>query len=165
MDALRSADEAEKKDAIVLLIRDRLVVEGGIDEKHFRFLAGKPAIDDATWLVDFSHDDVDWERSTIRAPRADPHFALPEWFLIEIATAGLSLFGSMTAGKPTRKKRIGPEFARAQGALKKIYGEKIPAMEEVPNKDLEKIVNDRLKLDGLKVVKADAVQRASGRRR
>src|SRR5258707_15323627 len=97
MDALRGTDESEKKDAVLLLIRDRLVFDGKIDEKHFRFLAGKPSIVDASWLANLSDSEIKWEDSFILAPGAPGSFPDTQWFLIEIATSSLSLFGSRTS--------------------------------------------------------------------
>jgi hypothetical protein len=163
MDALGQADESEKQDAVLLLIRDRMVFDGKIDEKHFRFLTGKPSIIDALWLANLSHDDVDWENSNIRAPSGD--VLTDRWFLIEIASSALSLFGSrISAKKPRRASRTPPEQARALKSIIAIYG-RIPPQDEVSNPVLEQAVNKDLKLKNLEPVKKDAIQRAAGRRR
>jgi hypothetical protein len=171
MDALGQADEIEKQDAVLLLIRDRLIYDGKIDEKHFRFLTGKPSIADATWLANLSHESVDWEKSCIIAPGADnnvyhalPSDFTPQWFMIEIASAGLSLFGARKSAKePRRARRTPPEQARALKAMKAIYG-RIPPQDEVSNSVLEQAVNKHLKQKGLEAVKKDAIQRVAGRR-
>jgi hypothetical protein len=166
MDALPGSNIDEKKEAIILLIRDRLIINGAIDETHFRFLGGKPPINVGYWLANFSYDDVSWDESTIRAP-AGGVADIVRWYLIEIAASGLTLFASDKGGKgkkPTRNK-ASPEQERALKALHAIYGDRIPPQNEVSNKVLEKIVNDRLHADGLQKVKPDALQRAAGRRR
>jgi hypothetical protein len=161
MDALGQADEIEKQDAVLLLIRDRLIYDGKIDEKHFRFLTGKPSIVDALWLGNLSHDDVDWENSNICAPCSDAVGL--QWFLIEIASSGLSLFGSRASAKEARRRRTPPEQARALKAIKAIY-DRIPPQDEVSNPVLEQAVNNYLKQEGLEAVKRDAILRAAGRR-
>jgi hypothetical protein len=39
-DALPGADESEKREAIALLVRDRIIVDGHLNEAEFRFLEG-----------------------------------------------------------------------------------------------------------------------------
>jgi hypothetical protein len=162
MDALGQADEFEKQEAVLLLIRDRLIYDGKIDERHFRFLTGKPSIVDAVWLATLSHESVDWQNSGIIAPGADNN-AYPQWFLIEIASAGLSHFGSMKSAKKPRRARTSPEQARALKAMKALYGG-IPPQDEVSNSVLNQEVNKYLKQEGLEPVKKDAIQRVAGRR-
>jgi hypothetical protein len=169
MGALRGSDESEKKDAILLLIRDRLVFDGKFDEKHFRFLAGKPSIVDASWLADLDHKNVDWQASSIIAPGDSGlpgDLGPPRPYLIEIATSALSLFGSRTSAKASlmRARRFGPETARALKAIKAIY-DTIPPQDEVSTPVLDKTVNKYLKQQNLEPVKRDAIQRATGRRR
>jgi hypothetical protein len=164
MRALPEASEEEKREAILLLVRDRLIINGKIDETHFRFLGGKPQIDDAGWLAGLSEDDVAWDSSTIRTASIDP-FAAPSWHLIEIATSCLSLFGSQTITTEENKpKRTPVEQARALTAITAVYG-RIPSQTEIPNKVLDQAVNQYLKSKGLPPVKADAIQRAAGRRK
>jgi hypothetical protein len=168
MRALRGASEEEKREAILLLVRDRLIINGKIDETHFRFLGGKPQIDDASWLAGLSEDDVAWDSSSIRTASIDP-FAAPSWHLIEIATSCLTLFGfqktTTEENKPKRAlTRTKAEQERAKTAMMEIYG-KIPPQTEVSNKVLGKAVNENLEQKGLKAVKADALQRAAGRRK
>jgi hypothetical protein len=167
MRALPEASEEEKREAILLLVRDRLIINGKIDETHFRFLAGKPQIDDAGWLAGLSEDDVAWDSSTIRTASID-QFAAPSWHLIEIATTCLNLFGrlSTTSGKGPRRAstRTKVEQERAKMAIMAVYG-RIPSQTEIPNKVLEQAVNQHLKSEGLPTVKADALQRAAGRRK
>ena len=164
MDALGSTDESEMQDAVLLLIRDRLVFDGKIDEKHFRFLTGKPSIVDATWLVNLSHESVDWEKSCIIAPRQPGNFPDTEWFLIELATSCLSLFGSRTSeSAPLRARRTPQEVTRARGALKELFGDKIPGPDELTNKDLHKIVNDHQQNKELRLIAKDSLMRAAGR--
>src|SRR5258705_6819856 len=125
MDALRGTDESEKEDAVLLLIRDRLVFDGKIDERHFRFLAGKPSIIDASWLASLSDSEIEWEDSGIVAPREPGSFPHTQLFLIEIATSALSLFGSSASGSTAKAQRTPPEQLRALKAIKEIYS-KIP---------------------------------------
>ena len=164
MDALGRADESEMQDAILLLIRDRLVFDGKIDEKHFRFLAGKPSIVDASWLANLSDSEVKWEDSTILAPREPGSFPDTQWVLIEIATSSLSLFGSRTSESAPRAQRTPPEVTRAKGALRKLYGDKIPGSDEMTGQDLLKALNEFQKTQPNKrEFKKDSVMRASGR--
>jgi hypothetical protein len=162
MDALGSTDENEMKDAVLLLIRDRLVFDGKIDERHFRFLAGKPQIDDATWLAELAHEDIAWGDSCIRARPADPLALQPQWFLIEIATAALSLFGhtSKTKVKPTRTP---PEQIRASAALRDLFGDSVPTRGEMTDGYLLKMLNDHIGNKGRPITK-DTLARATGRR-
>jgi hypothetical protein len=164
MDALGSTDESEMQDAVLLLIRDRLVYDGKIDEKHFRFLAGKPSIVDASWLANLSDSEVKWEDSTILAPREPGSFPDAQWFLIEIATSSLSLFGSRTSKNAPRARRTPPEVTRAEGALRKLYGDKIPGSDEMTGPDLLNALNEFQKTQPNKrEFKKDSVMRASGR--
>jgi hypothetical protein len=168
MAALPGTDISEKKEAVLLLIRDRLIVGGSIDETNFRFLAGKPQIKDATWLANLSHADVAWGDSSIRADGSSENDAFIQpfgWFLIEIAAAGLTLFRSGKNQKAPTPHRTSPEQARALKALRALYGEKIPPQEEVANKVLESRANGWLKENDLLPVKPDALQRAAGRRK
>jgi hypothetical protein len=165
MEALPGTNTAEKQEAVLLLIRDRLIVGGSLDETNFRFLTGKPQIEDATWLANLSHADVAWSDSSIRSLAADNSFTSEKWFLIEIASAGLSLFSSRTSAKEPSKAphRTSPEQARALKAIKEIYG-RIPPQDEVSNSVLDHAVNKHLKEKGLESVKKDALMRAAGRR-
>ncbi len=167
MDALRGTDESEKKDAVLLLIRDRLVFDGKFDEKHFRFLAGKPSIVDASWLADLDHKNVDWRTSCIIAPGdsflSTGHLDPARPYLIEIATSALSLFGSRTSAGAPRARRAMPEQARALKAIMAIY-DRIPSQDEVSNSVLEQAVSKHLKEKGLEPVKKDSTLRAAGRR-
>jgi hypothetical protein len=162
MDALGSTDESEMQDAVLLLIRDRLVFDGKIDEKHFRFLAGKPSIVDASWLASLSDSEVKWEDSTIFAPRGPSSFP-DTWFLIEIATSSLSLFGSRTSESAPRARRTPPEVTRALGALKELFGDKIPGPDQLTNQDLLKKVNDHQGKRDQRLSAKDSLMRAAGR--
>jgi hypothetical protein len=167
MRALPEASEEQKREAILLLVRDRLIINGKIDETHFRFLSGKPQIENATWLANLSDDDVAWRDSNIRAATIDP-MVQQSWHLIEIATSCLTLFGrlSTTSGKGPKRAstRTKVEQERAKMAIMAVYG-RIPSQTEIPNKVLDKAVNQYLKSEGLPPVKADALQRAAGRRK
>jgi hypothetical protein len=153
MDALGSADEYERRDAVVLLIRDRLVFDGKIDEKHFRFLAGKPSIVDASWLANLSESEINWEDSTIRAPREPDGFSMPDWFLIEIATSALSLFRSRTLESAPQARRTPQWKTPAPGMIRakihEVYSEEKAAGRRVPNiNQTPKIVRKKLNADG-----------------
>jgi hypothetical protein len=164
MDALGSHDESEMQDAILLLIRDRLVFDGKLDEKHFRFLAGKPQIDDATWLAELSHDDVAWGDSSIRAKPADPTALQAQWFLIEIATSALSLFGKASRNSvKTKPTRASPEQIRTRAALRDLFGDNIPTREEITDGDLLKKVNDYIG-NKARPISKDTLARTTGRR-
>jgi len=163
MDALGSHDESEMQDAILLLIRDRLVFDGKLDEKHFRFLAGKPSIVDASWLANLSNSQIKWEDSAILAAREPDAFPDTQWFLIEIATSCLSLFGSRTSKNAVRPRRTPPEQTRALGALKEIFGDNIPGSDQLTNQDLLKKVNDHQRKQGQRPSAKDSLMRAAGR--
>ncbi|MHC2536015.1 hypothetical protein [Bradyrhizobium diazoefficiens] len=89
-----------------------------------------------------SYDDVAWEDSTIRAAGADS-FSPSQWFLIEIATAGLSLFRSPTDGKaaaPRRKQRSSPAQDKARAEVIALYG-KIPTEAEATTQKIFQEIN------------------------
>ena len=164
MDSLPGANEDEKKEAVLLLIRDRLIADGRLDETHFRFLSGKPQIEDATWLANLSHDDVAWGDSTIRATSADP-FAQSQWFLIEIATSGLSLFRASSRAKgstPHRKSRSSPAQDMARAEVIARYG-KIPSDAEATTQKIFQEIN-RGRAEG-DVISKGTLEWALGRRK
>jgi hypothetical protein len=164
LDALPGHNLADKQDAVLLLIRDRLIVDAVLDEKHFRFLAGKPSIVDAMWLVNLSHSEVDWEKSAILAHLDPGNFPDTQWFLIEIATAALSLFGSRSTAGTSKARRTPPELTRAKGALEKIFGSEIPGPKEMTGPDLWNTVNRHQEKKGMRLFAKDSVLRAAGRR-
>ena len=59
-DALPGEDESEKREAIALLVRDRLIVDGRLNEQEFRFLEGKPGLRTFAWVERLTADDFQW---------------------------------------------------------------------------------------------------------
>jgi hypothetical protein len=166
MEALPGSDIAEKEEAVLLLIRDRLIVGGAIDENQFRFLSGKPDIRDATWLANLSHADIAWGDSCIRAD-ATESLVQSGWFLIEIAAAGLALFQSGKSQKPHKPRRTPPEQIRTRAALTALFGATVPSRDELTDSDLHKRVNDQIckASKGARPVSKDTVLRTVGRRK
>jgi hypothetical protein len=74
-----------------------------------------------------------------------------------------ALTGVGAATEANKPKRTAVEQARALTAIMAVYG-RIPPQTEIPNKVLEQAVNQHLKSQGGLPVKADALQRAAGRR-
>lgn len=104
--ALPGTDEDELKDAIALLIRDRLIVDGRLNEAEFRFLEGRPDLRTTAWVNTLTSDDFNWTLSQMIAGvdttkpkgRLHDHIGL----LIEIAASTLRYFGE-PAKEPRRK--------------------------------------------------------------
>ena len=168
MDALPGSDIAEKE-AVLLLIRDRLIVGGSIDENSFRFLAGKPQIENASWLANLSDADIAWDNSCIRAEPALPddslgrHLSSSGWYLIEIAADGLNLFRSGKNQKIAQPQRTPPEQTRALGVMKALFDSKIPAKDQPTNTDLVRKVQDEMERQGVRTVSKETILRAAGR--
>jgi len=150
-EALPCTDEAELKDAIAVLVRDRLIVDGKLNEHEFRFLEGAPDLRTAAWINKLTAEDFNWADSQLLAgvdtskpgSRVSDHVGL----LIEIAADCLNYFaaeegeiGSRTSAGTPKPRRTSPEAARALKAIKAIYG-KIPLQDEVSNPRLEQAVN------------------------
>jgi hypothetical protein len=169
--SLPGDDIADKREAILLLIRDRLIVDGGLNERQFRFLGDKPDALEASWLAGIELDALDWQQSWLLAPSVVhenetlPFAASRQWLLIEIAAECLQLFGapiSVATGK--RKRKTPVKEKRAEQAIQAIFKGKIPTVIEVTNPELNERVNKWLKDNTIGPVSLDSVLRAAGRR-
>jgi hypothetical protein len=166
LDALPGTNADAKKEAVIMLIRDRMIVDGKLDEAHFRFLGGKPQIESAYWLMNLSDRDFSWTDSSFQAPanENDPSGFGVKWFPIEIAASALSLFKSNRGERPATPRRHPPEQARALRLIHKIYGGKVPTRAEVTDGDLVQAVNAAVE-PGERPVGKDSILRAAGRRK
>ncbi len=96
-------DEADIKDAVALLIRDRLIVDGRLNEAEFRFLEGQPDLRTTAWVNKLTSDDFNWALSEMLAgvDTSKPRSRISDTFglLIEIASSALNYFGETKLGK------------------------------------------------------------------
>lgn len=157
-------DAAEVKAAIALLVRDRIITNGKLNEAEFRFLEGKPDLSTTFWVNQLTPEDFSWRHSHLIAGvdntkhkgRLHDHIGL----LIEIAASALQYFGE-PAAKPRRNS---PEQTRALTVLREIYGDTFPTRGKVTDKDLVRAVNAKLDKSE-RALEKDTVLRAAGRRR
>jgi hypothetical protein len=172
--SLPGADISDKREAILLLIRDRLIVDGGLNERQFRFLGAKPDISEASWLAGIEVDALDWQQSWLLAPSVvheNENLLLADsrqWLLVEIAAECLQLFGApirVATGK--RKKKTPVQRQAAKEALSNLYPSGVPSTSEVPNKDLVRQVTEYWKRQSpdRQSVSPDSILRAAGRRK
>jgi hypothetical protein len=103
--SLPSDDEADLKDAIALLVRDRLIVDGHLNENEFRFLEGKPDLRTTAWVNKLSTEDFNWATSEMLAgvDTSKPGARVSDsvGILIEIAASALEHFEGK--GNPPRR--------------------------------------------------------------
>jgi hypothetical protein len=153
-EALPSADEGELKEAIALLVRDRLVVDGKLNEHEFRFLEGKPDMSTSAWLNKLSTDDFNWATSEMLAgvdtskpgSRVSDHFGL----LIEIAADCLDYFAPSSKEHPRQGLRLpSPNDAKIRDEVRATYDEAERSGSKPPNTvELGKLVSNSLKTKG-----------------
>jgi hypothetical protein len=164
-----SEEQTDVKDAIALLVRDRIIVDGRLNEAEFRFLEGKPDLRTTAWVNQLTADDFNWSLSHIIAGvdttkskgRLHDHIGL----LIEIAASALAYFGQTpeAARRSPQEIQDGPEVRRAKAVLKKLYDDRIPSAEQLTDGDLHKAVNQAREKDAREISKT-TILRASGRR-
>jgi hypothetical protein len=90
------ATDIEIADAIALLVRDRLIDDGKLNDREFRFLEGKPDLRTTAWLNLLEAGDFNWSESQMLAgvdttkpgTRVSDHAGL----LIEIAESCIDHF-------------------------------------------------------------------------
>jgi hypothetical protein len=158
------ADEDALKDAIALLVRDRLIVDGKLNEHEFRFLEGKPDLRTSAWINDLCVDDFNWATSEILAgvdttePRTRPSDTIG--ILIEIASCAVRYFGE-PASEP-RRDRDGPQVIRAKVLLEKVFGCVEPPRSQTTDSMLVKKVTDAIPT-GDQPISRDSILRAAGR--
>jgi hypothetical protein len=103
--SLPSDDEADLKAAIALLVRDRLIVDGHLNEIEFRFLEGKPDLRTTAWVNKLSTEDFNWATSAMLAgvDTSKPGARVSDsvGILIEIAASALEHFEGK--GNPPRR--------------------------------------------------------------
>jgi len=154
-------DVAELKAAIALLVRDRIITNGKLNEAEFRFLEGKPDLTTTAWVNQLSAEDFNWRQSQLIAGvdttkpkgRLHDHIGL----LIEIAASALQYFG-----KPTdTARRTPPEQKRTAGLIEKLFSDGIPP--ELGPADILKRLNDHIGARGRPITK-DTLRRVLKRK-
>jgi hypothetical protein len=153
-EALPSADEGELKEAIALLVRDRLVVDGKLNEHEFRFLEGKPDLRTAAWINNLRAEDFNWADSQLLAgvdtskagTRVSDHVGL----LIEIAADCLDYFAPSGKEHPRQGLRLpSPNDAKIRDEVRATYDEAERSGSKPPNTaELGKLVSNSLKTKG-----------------
>ena len=162
-------EENDLKEAIALLVRDRLIVDDGrLNESDFRFLEGRPDLRSMAWVNNIEARDFAWAHSQIIAPldstkrkwEANNHTRL----LIEISASALDLFRLPDGAvrKEPRRKKTSYEQDRIRDAVIATYG-KIPSPREASTQAIFKKINvGRADPD---VFKKGTIEHALGRRR
>lgn len=164
--SLENDDEDELKEAIALLVRDRLIVDGSLNEREFRFLEGKPDLRTTAWINKLSANDFNFATSELIAgvdtTRAGSRVSDAVGILIEIAASALVYFGEAPEAA-RRSPQDGPELRRAKAVLKKLYGDRIPSAEHLTDGDLHKAVNQAREKDMREMSKTTILRAASRR--
>jgi len=114
MDALPGNDDADKRLAIALLVRDRIIVDGCLNEAEFRFLEGKPDLRTSAWVARLTPDDFGWKTSQMLAgvDTSKPGSRVSDsvGLLIEIASTALDHFGDTNIPRRKVTKVGAPEL-------------------------------------------------------
>jgi hypothetical protein len=114
MDALPGNDDADKHIAIALLVRDRIIVDGHLNEAEFRFLEGKPDLRTSAWVARLTADDFWWSTSQMLAgvDTSKPGSRVSDsvGLLIEIASTALDHFGGTNIPRRKVTKVGAPEL-------------------------------------------------------
>jgi hypothetical protein len=161
-------DEEDLKEAIALLVRDRLIIDGRLNEADFRFLEGRPDLQSMAWVNSLTVMDFAWAHSQIIVPIDSTK---SKWerqnltrLLIEIAASAVSLFHPPEgfARKEPRRVRVAPEQNKARDAVIAHYG-KIPSPTEASTQQIFNKINvGRAETD---VIKKGTIEHALGRRK
>jgi hypothetical protein len=125
--SLPSDDEADLKDAIALLIRDRLMVDGHLNEIEFRFLEGKPDLRTTAWINKLSTSDFNWATSEMLAgvdtTKPGARVSDSVGILIEIAASAVEHFEDR--GKPPRRSAGGRKPVYDKAVVEKFVFEQM----------------------------------------
>ncbi|MGY4358645.1 hypothetical protein ACVWZR_007769 [Bradyrhizobium sp. i1.3.1] len=155
-------EAAEVKAAIALLVRDRIIANGKLNEAEFRFLEGKPDLTTTAWVNQLAADDFNWRQSHLIAGvdttkpkgRLHDHIGL----LIEIAASALQYFGKQA----DTARRTPPEQTRTAGLIEKLFSEGIPP--ELGPADILKRLNDHIGTKG-RLISKDTLRRVLDKRK
>jgi hypothetical protein len=170
-DALRRIESKVTDDdiaeAITLLVRDRLVEDGRLNEREFRFLEGKPDVRTTAWLSSIAAEDFNWSDSQILAgvdtTKMNSRVSDQHGVLIEIAESCIDYFEHAELRAIKQRTNSGPEVRRAKAVLQKLYPKGVPSSDRLTDGDLHSSVNKALGKDERSISKT-TVLRAAGRR-